>query len=47
MPANVEASIIRLRASMSEGSSIARMMLSLTISIARLAHTSLMGLEPW
>ena len=46
-PANVAASSIWERASSSRGSWTALTMLRETISTARTAHTSLMGLEPW
>ena len=47
IPANAAANSIWLRASSSSGSWSTRTMLADTISMARAAHTSLIGLAPW
>ena len=47
IPANVAASSICSRAWSSDRSRTARTRLAATISIARAAHTSLIGLAPW
>jgi hypothetical protein len=47
IPANVAAMSISLRASPSPGSSSTRSILRVTIWMARVAQTSLMGFDPW